>query len=162
MTETIKMLPWRPERAPDFRSINEEWIEQMFAIEEADRWLLNDPEGTIIQRGGQIWFAATEPLGIVGTCALLIQEPNVVELTKMGVLQKARGLGVGDALLAHVLNAARGMQPELLYLLTNRRCEAAIHLYLRHGFVHCDEVMRRYGSEYQRSNVAMRWASDGP
>lgn len=158
MTETIKMLPWRSEHAKAFRSINEEWIEQMFAIEETDRWFLSNPEETIIRPGGQIWFAATEQHGIVGTCALLLQKPGIVELTKMGVLQKARGLGVGDALLAHVLNAARQMEPELLYLLTNRKCEAAIHLYLRHGFVHCEKVMRLYGSEYERSNVAMRWA----
>lgn len=154
----VEIIPWHPDLADTFRTINEEWITQMFAIEEMDRQILDEPIEHIIRPGGQIWFARAAGLGIVGTCALMVQDSGAVELTKMGVLASSRGLGVGDQLLRHVLDAARAMEPTLLYLLTNHRCEAAIALYLRHGFVHCPDVMRRFAQEYDRCDVAMRWA----
>jgi ribosomal protein S18 acetylase RimI-like enzyme len=48
---------------------------------------------------------------------------------------------------------------DMLYLLTNRKCASAIHLYEKLGFEHSGEIMRRYGSRYERCDVAMiyRW-----
>jgi ribosomal protein S18 acetylase RimI-like enzyme len=48
---------------------------------------------------------------------------------------------------------------DTLYLLTNRKCAAAIHLYEKLGFEHSEEIMRRYGQRYERCDVAMiyRW-----
>jgi ribosomal protein S18 acetylase RimI-like enzyme len=42
-------------------------------------------------------------------------------------------------------------------LLTNRRCESAIHLYEKVGFEHDADIMSRYGKQYQRADVAMRY-----
>ena len=44
-----------------------------------------------------------------------------------------------------------------LFLLTNKDCEAAIHLYEKNGFTHCADIMDKYGSAYERCNVAMRY-----
>lgn len=48
------------------------------------------------------------------------------------------------------------MQIENLFLLTNKICEAATHLYYKHGFKDYAEIMRRFGPTYQRCNFAMR------
>ncbi|MDF1665925.1 MAG: GNAT family N-acetyltransferase, partial [Planctomycetota bacterium] len=146
-----------PEIAHHFKSINQEWIEDMFEMEETDQAVLNDPQKTIIASGGQVWFARHPELGIIGTCALLQQEPGVFELTKMGVLESARGLKVGEKLLVHVLKEAEKLDLDFLYLLTNEDCKAAIHLYEKLGFEHSEEVMARFGDEYLRSNVAMKY-----
>jgi ribosomal protein S18 acetylase RimI-like enzyme len=45
-----------------------------------------------------------------------------------------------------------------LFLLTNRKSEAAIHLYEKLGFVHSDDIMERHGKRYARCNVAMAFA----
>jgi N-acetylglutamate synthase-like GNAT family acetyltransferase len=58
-------------------------------------------------------------------------------------------------LLQHVLNEARSLGIKKLFLLTNSKCEAAIHLYNKNGFVHDKTIMQDYGQDYARCNVAM-------
>jgi N-acetylglutamate synthase-like GNAT family acetyltransferase len=153
----IEFLPYSPDLRHHFKAINEQWITAMFAIEEGDSLSLDHPEEQIIDRGGKIWFARNRELGVVGVCALLKKDGNCFELTKMGVLEKARGMKVGEGLLRHVLADAETMNLDLLFLLTNTKCEAAIHLYEKNGFAHDAAIMNRYGSLYERCNVAMRY-----
>jgi DNA-binding MarR family transcriptional regulator len=140
-----------------FYDINAEWIQSMFALEQKDEEILSKPRETIIDPGGVILFAESKELGVVGTCALMKVEEGVYELTKMGVLERARGRGAGELLLESAMIRASTMKMETLYLLTNSKCVAAIRLYEKLGFVHDAEIMRRYGPEYARCNVAMRY-----
>ena len=68
------------------------------------------------------------------------------------------GLKAGEFLLRAVIARARELNAETLYLLTNSRCAAAIHLYEKLGFIHDAGIMRDYGADYARCNVAMRYA----
>jgi len=36
---------------------------------------------------------------------------------------------------------------------------SAIHLYEKHGFLHDPETMARFGGEYDRADVAMRYVA---
>jgi len=155
--ETIRILDYSPELLPYFKSINEEWISSMFTLEPTDRKVLENAEELIINRGGKILFASHTRHGVVGTCALLKKGEGEFELTKMGVMEKARGLQVGDRLLQEVIRSAQDMEVSNLFLLTNKICEAAIHLYYKHGFVDDEEIMQRFGPIYARCNVAMRY-----
>ncbi|WP_338520185.1 GNAT family N-acetyltransferase [Alteromonas gracilis] len=58
---------------------------------------------------------------------------GIFELTKMGVVSSARGLKVGEALLKQVIEQAPLIAHNTLFLLTNKKCEAAIHLYDKNG-----------------------------
>lgn len=148
---------YRPDLAPLFRDINAEWIESMFRLERADREVLDDPQGHILAGGGAILFVEAPGLGIVGTCALRKTGPNSAELTKMGVRASARGLKAGEHLLAATIERAKKMGIDDLYLLTNSKCAAAIHLYEKLGFVHDRQVMAAHGTRYERCDVAMRY-----
>jgi N-acetylglutamate synthase-like GNAT family acetyltransferase len=79
------------------------------------------------------------------------------ELTKMGVLESVRGQKAGEFLLTAVLARAKTMDMQQLYLLTNRKCASAIHLYEKLGFVHDDAIMEQYGKRYERCDVAMNY-----
>ena len=112
---------------------------------------------------GALLLAATDDGAIVGTGALMPTEPGACELTKMGVLAAARGTGAGAALLAALIECARDLPGiDTLYLLTSHKCEAAIHLYERAGFVHDAGIMARFGASYARCDVAMRYPLDAP
>jgi N-acetylglutamate synthase-like GNAT family acetyltransferase/DNA-binding MarR family transcriptional regulator len=148
---------YRDDLARDFYRINAEWINTMFHLEPTDLEVLQNPRERIVEPGGAILFVEVPGLGIVGTCALQKTGEGTFELTKMGVLASARGLKAGEFLLAAIIDRAKTMGVETLYLLTNRRCEAAIHLYEKLGFQHDAEIMARYGSRYERSDVAMRY-----
>jgi DNA-binding MarR family transcriptional regulator/GNAT superfamily N-acetyltransferase len=142
--------------AEPFYRINAEWIEEMFALEDNDVRLLSNPRELIVDKGGVVLFAQTPDLGVVGTCAIMKMKDGWFELTKMGVSKAARGRKVGEFLLAQALERAAAMGvADRLYLLTNAKCAAAIHLYEKLGFVHDAEIMRLFGSRYERCDVAM-------
>ncbi|MEG3147174.1 bifunctional helix-turn-helix transcriptional regulator/GNAT family N-acetyltransferase [Sphingomonas sp. RT2P30] len=149
------ILDYSDALAPDFYSINAAWIETMFAMEDSDREVLLAPREKIIAPGGAILFAAVPGLGVVGTCALRKTGEGQFELTKMGVLESARGRKIGEFLLAAAIERARAMGVETLYLLTNARCAPAIHLYEKAGFEHDSWVKETFGARYQRCDVAM-------
>jgi len=119
--------------------------------------VLLNPRERIIDAGGVILFVEARGLGIVGTCALQKTGPGKYELTKMGVRASVRGLKAGEFLLSAIIGRARSLDAELLYLLSNAKCAAAVHLYEKMGFKHDAEIMARYGARYERCNVAMRY-----
>jgi ribosomal protein S18 acetylase RimI-like enzyme len=155
MQTQVVIKPFEPALAHHFETINKQWIDDMFVLETIDKQVLEDPQSHIIDKGGKIWFAEHPTLGIVGTCAFWNKGDNSFELTKMGVLKSARGLKVGEILLQHVLNETQSLGIKKLFLLTNAKCEAAIHLYEKNGFVHDKKIMQDYGLNYARCNVAM-------
>ncbi|MFQ3192571.1 MAG: DNA-binding MarR family transcriptional regulator/ribosomal protein S18 acetylase RimI-like enzyme [Paraglaciecola sp.] len=158
MQTQVVIKPFKTALAHHFEIINKEWIDDMFVLETIDKHVLEDPQSHIIDQGGKIWFAEHPTLGIVGTCAFWNKGDNSFELTKMGVLKSARGLKIGEILLQHVLNEAKSLGIKKLFLLTNAKCESAIHLYEKNGFVHDKTIMQDYGQNYARCNVAMLYA----
>lgn len=154
---SVTIRDFSDDLAGHFHRINAEWIETMFAMEPADREVLEDPRGAIVDRGGAVLFAEAPDLGVVGTCALRKAGEGVFELTKMGVLEAARGRRIGERLLAAAIAQAEVMGAETLYLLTNRKCAVAIHLYEKAGFVHDPAIQAEYGERYARSDVSMRY-----
>ena len=129
----------------------------MFTLEPTDREVLENPRTRIIAPGGDIRFVAAAGLGVVGTCALQKTGEGRFELTKMGVLESARGRKAGEFLLRAMIDRATELGAETLYLLTSKRCAPAIHLYEKAGFVHDAAIMRDHGARYARCDVAMRY-----
>ena len=151
----LTLREYEPSLAVHFHDINAEWIESMFVLEQTDREVLENPYERIISPGGDILFVEAAGLGIVGACALQKTGPAAFELTKMGVRESARGLKAGEFLLKSVIDRAKEIGAEKLYLLTNSKCAAAVHLYEKLGFEHDAGIMADYGARYERCNVAM-------
>jgi DNA-binding MarR family transcriptional regulator/N-acetylglutamate synthase-like GNAT family acetyltransferase len=158
MTPDMTIRDFTDDLAQAFYDINAAWISQMFALEENDVTLLENPRELIVDKGGAVLFAETLDLGVVGTCAIMKMKDGWFELTKMGVLEAARGRKVGEFLLAASIERAKAMGvADRLYLLTNRKCGPAIHLYEKLGFQHDAEIMALFGARYERCDVAMRF-----
>ncbi|UVO55032.1 GNAT family N-acetyltransferase [Sphingomonas sp. SUN039] len=155
MTNALSLIEFTDALAADFHRINAEWIEAMFVMEPTDRDILENPRARIVDAGGTILFVEARGSGIIGTCALKKTGEAAFELTKMGVTDAARGKKAGEFLLVHAIARAKEMGARELYLLTSHKCEAAIHLYEKLGFVHDAGVMAKYGATYDRCDVAM-------
>ena len=153
----LTIRPFSDDLAQAFHDINAQWIASMYRLEDTDRTVLENPRREIVDRGGDILFVEAQGLGVVGACALQKTGEGRYELTKMGVLESARGLKAGEFLLAAVIARAQAMGATTLYLLSNRKSAAAIHLYEKLGFVHDDGIMAEYGARYERCDVAMRY-----
>jgi N-acetylglutamate synthase-like GNAT family acetyltransferase/DNA-binding MarR family transcriptional regulator len=141
--------------AEDFYRINAEWIETMYRVEQTDIDVLKNPRARIIEPGGDILFVEDPTLGIVGTCALQKTGERQFELTKMGVFPDARGKKAGEFLLQAMIARAYALGCDRLYLLSNAKSAAAVHLYEKLGFVHDAGIMEAFGKRYDRCNVAM-------
>jgi ribosomal protein S18 acetylase RimI-like enzyme len=153
----LSILDYTDAHAAAFHDINAQWIESMFVLEDHDRHVLTHPREMILDPGGVILMVSSRVHGIVGACALMKTGEGTFELTKMGVLENVRGLKAGEFLLRSVLERAATMAMTTLYLLTNSKCEAAIHLYEKAGFVHDAAIMNAYGATYARCDVAMSY-----
>lgn len=153
----LSIVEFTERLALDFYRINVEWIEEMFTLEATDAHLLENPREVIVDRGGAILFVQDEQRKVLGTCALLRVDESTFELTKMGVSAEARGKKAGEFLLHAVLRKAKILQAQALYLLTNTKCRAAIHLYEKIGFVHDAGILESYGSRYERCDVGMSY-----
>jgi N-acetylglutamate synthase-like GNAT family acetyltransferase len=161
ISDDLSILDYTDAHAAAFHDINAQWIESMFVLEDHDRHVLTHPRETILEPGGAILMVSSTAHGIVGACALMKTSDGVFELTKMGVLESVRGLKAGEFLLRAVIDRAATMGMTTLYLLTNKKCEAAIHLYEKNGFAHDAAIMRAYGATYARCDVAMSYPIAG-
>lgn len=158
--KNLEIIEYSNEYAGDFYKINQEWIEETFILEDIDKQVLSNPQKSILDNGGIILLARHKELGIIGTCAIMKMGNGIFELTKMGVSKYARGLKIGETLLKAILNRAQIMKIPNLFLLTNKKAQAAIHLYEKLGFVHSKEIMEKYGNEYERCDVAMKYVGN--
>ena len=143
--------------ADAFASLNYEWIEKYFAVERHDREILGDPEKYVIKLGGQIFMAIMEGQA-VGTVALIPASQEVLELTKMAVLPKFQGRGIGDVLMSASVKFARDQNYSMIFLESHHKLAPALSLYRKHGFV---DVARDPNSLYSRADVRMELAING-
>jgi putative acetyltransferase len=148
----LQFRTFRPGDEEPFRLLNEHWIRAHFAIEPEDAAILADPHRHILAPGGQICIAEHSG-AVIGCCALVAMGPDEYELAKMTVSEAARGQGVGRRLLAFAIDVARRMGARRLYLESNQRAAAAVHLYEDLGFRHLPEP--RHASKYARADVFM-------
>lgn len=153
----LSIREYSDDLAADFRDINVEWISTSYHLEPTDFDVLDHPRERIIETGGAVLFVEAPKLGVIGCCALRRAGGAAIELIKMGVRPSARGLKVGEFLLAAAIARAAAVGADPLYLLTNKRAEAAIHLYEKLGFRHDARIMAEYGATYTRCDVAMRY-----
>jgi len=133
-----------------FIALNEAWVEQYFALEDADRKLADDPNA-IIRNGGAI-ITATEEDTVVGACALVHHDGHF-ELARMAVDENFRGCGIGRKLADAVIALARDRGAHEITLLSNTVLVPAIALYESLGF---EVVSTGTHPVYSRCNVVMK------
>ncbi len=151
-SKDIEITLYEPCYQEVFKSLNEEWINQYFKMEETDYVTLNNPKELILDKGGEIFVALykNEPVGV---CALIKMndEHYDYELSKLAVSPKVQGKGIGLLLGQAVINKAKELGGENLYLESNTVLKPAIHLYEKLGF----KKISGHNISYQRCNIQM-------
>jgi len=153
----VEVTRYSSELAKHFESLNREWIEEYFVIEEADRVIFADPFKQIVEPGGQVFFVVSEG-EVLGTCAVIRLSDQVYELAKMAVKSEARGRGYGDLLIVSAIQFATEAGAERLILLSNTRLHPAIALYEKHGF---RSVPITDAHDYSRVDIQMELKLSG-
>ena len=146
----VEIIEFSEELSEPIKTLNYEWLEKYFRIEEGDVASLSDPQKHIIDKGGHIYYAKLNG-EIVGTASLLKKSETVYELGNLAVSDKAQGHGIGTILIEHCLNIAKQKQITTLILYSNTTLQSAIHLFRKYGF---EEVELESGV-YERANIKM-------
>lgn len=149
----IEILPLTPDLSPHFLRLNQHWIERYFVMEPLDEMLLRDPETHIVRGGGEVWFALHEG-EVVGCYALMRATPDRFEFTKFAVDDKAQGLGVGKALLAHAIERAGALGARDIIIYSNTVLERACAMYRKAGWVE-QPLTEEDQARYARVNIKL-------
>ncbi|MBE9586317.1 bifunctional helix-turn-helix transcriptional regulator/GNAT family N-acetyltransferase [Mucilaginibacter sp. JRF] len=145
----VKILDYKPELAPHFKSLNVEWINTYFTVEAHDLEQLDHPEH-ILNNGGRIIFAEVDG-DIAGTCALIKTGYLEYEIAKMGVSPKYQGRKIGQALMTSIVDTARSLGAKRIWLGSNSKLAPALAVYRKFGFVDIPVG----DSPYKRADVKM-------
>ena len=137
LDQKINIIPYSDEYMRDFRKLNLEWLDHYNLTESHDLMVLDDPVGTIINRGGVIYLAETAGQ-IVGSAALMKEHEGVYELAKMAVTQAFRGKGISKLLIEQCIKKARQLNATKITLFSNHQLKTALHLYQQYGFQHVE------------------------
>ncbi len=132
--DTPRMVTWEPAFRDDFERLNRQWLEEYFVVEPRDVEVFQDPQGTIRDLGGEIFFVE-ENGRLNGTCAVVPHADGSMELAKMAVAPEARGRGFGEWLVRAAIQYAQAHGARRVILLSDEKLRDALRLYERIGFV---------------------------
>ncbi|AZA47912.1 GNAT family N-acetyltransferase [Chryseobacterium carnipullorum] len=152
MNNEVQIVNYEPQYKEAFKALNEKWIKTFFTMEAGDYKLLDNPQEYIVDKGGYIIVALLNGEA-VGTCALvkISDEPLRFELSKMAVSPKAQGKKIGYLVGQALVEKARALNAESIFLETNSVLLPAIKLYEKLGFDH----MPVSDSAYTRCDTQM-------
>lgn len=131
----ISIILYEDRYKADFKRLNLEWLDKYNLTESHDLMVLDDPRGTILDRGGII-FLAVAGEEVVGSAALIKEGEGVYELAKMAVATPWQGKGISRLLLDQCLEMARLWKATKLTLFSNSQLTTALLLYEKYGFRH--------------------------
>jgi putative acetyltransferase len=153
----MNIISYDERYAQDFARLNREWLEDFGLLEEADEKHLKAPRESIIDRGGQIFFAVEGDI-VLGKCAAIRHCSEVVEVAKLAVAHSAKRHGIGRLLIQTVIEYARSVRAQKVSLVSNTRLRSALRLYESKGFAHASLPVQ---PAYTSADVCMELVISG-
>ena len=149
----VEIISYEEKYHPDFRRLNIGWLEKYNLLESHDLEILDDPQGTVIDRGGEIFFAKKDEK-IVGSAGLWKENAEEYELVKMAVDPDYQGQGISKVLLEHCLAEVKRRKAKRIFLFSNSQLKTALKLYEQYGFRYVDTT----NSPFVTADVKMELA----
>ncbi len=130
----MKIVPYDKKYKDIFIQMNKQWISEMFVIEKKDIAVLNSIEQSL-EAGGQIFFAIDDNDEVLACCMIAPLPNGEWEIEKFCAKGMYTGTGAGSACLKACIDYAKEKRVEKVVIVTNKKCEHAIHLYKKFGFI---------------------------
>ena len=146
----VTIVSFDEEYSSIFYELNKLWIEESWLLEKSDKFDLLNPKESIIDKGGEIFFALIDG-NVIGTVAMIRSADRIYELAKMTVDINYRGNGVANKLMDQCLDYAINNNAQQIYLITNDTLLIARNLYDKYGF----KEVKLDSDKYLRGNVKM-------
>ena len=146
----FRIVPFHKKYSSTFYHLNKIWIEESFSLEESDKFDLLNPEESIINKGGEIFFVLIKNKPIA-TVAMIPIKSDTYELAKMTVDTQYRGNGIANKLMNKCILFAKEKKAKEIILITNDILVIARNLYDKYGF----KEVPLDSDKYLRGNVKM-------
>ncbi|MDV5064267.1 GNAT family N-acetyltransferase [Veillonella sp. YH-vei2232] len=147
----MKIVSYDPKYKDDFVEMNKRWISEMFVIEQEDIRELENIE-PYIQKGGQIFFAVDDDGGVMASCMIAPRPDGDWEIMKFAARGMYTGTGAGSACLKACIDYAREQCLDKVLIVSNRKCEHAVHLYRKYGFTEIPVDKEKF--PFDRADIA--------
>lgn len=145
----MKVVPYAPKFKEIFVSMNKAWIEEMFVMEKTDIEILENFEQLLAQ-GGEIFFTLDDNEEVLACCMIQPLPNGEWEVAKFASSGKVKG--AGSLCLQACIDYAKKIGLDKVLVVTNTKCEAAIHLYRKFGFTEIPVDKERF--PFDRANIA--------
>jgi len=133
MDNNIEIIGYDEKFHADFKRMNLEYLDKYNLTESHDMIILDNPEETVIGRGGFLWLAKAGE-EIVGTVGIMPEGHGIFELIKMCVAESWRGRGISKLLMETCLQKVKELGGKKLFLFSNHQLQTALKLYTKYGF----------------------------
>ncbi|MBQ8515564.1 MAG: GNAT family N-acetyltransferase [Ruminococcus sp.] len=147
----MKIVPYDQKYKDIFIKMNKQWISEMFTLEEEDIRVLSHIEQSIA-KGGQVFFALDDHDEVLACCMIVPLCNGEWELEKFCARGMSTRTGAGTACLKACIDYAHEMGAEKIVIVSNRRCEQAIRLYRRFGFIETPVDQEKF--PFDRADIA--------
>ena len=141
--KNIEISNYNSKYNQSFYDLNKSWIEEFWMLEDSDLKDLLKPRESIIDLGGEIFFALANSI-VVGTAAMMPFPNSKIELAKMTVHEEFRGKGLSKILLKKCIDYAKACKAKEIFLISNSRLLSARKLYDKFGFIEVDLDSNKY------------------
>lgn len=153
----MKIVPYDPKYRNDFVEMNKAWILEMFALEDEDIKEMENIESSIA-KGGQIFFAIDGNEQVMACCMIAPREDGDWEIMKFAARGMYTGTGAGSACLKACIEYAKEKHIQRVIIVSNRKCEHAVHLYQKFGFRVIPVDKKKF--PFKRANIAFEQVFD--
>lgn len=136
----------------DFIDLNTHWITGVFGgLEKEDLETFKHVEDEIA-KGGMVFFAVKNE-EVMAACMTRNMGNGTWELCKLAANPEFRHQGAGKAVFETCMNYAIKHDAQRLFMISNSRLKAALHIYEEYGF----QEVKLDDYEYERGDIAFEY-----
>jgi len=148
----MNIIKFQEKYRQSFIDFNTDWIVSNFGFLEKEDIETFENIDKIIKNNGMIFFAVDEGIPLAA-CMTLPLKDNVWEICKLCSNKNIPHKGAGSAVFEASMNWALSRGAKKLFLISNLKLKAALHIYKKFGFKQLP--LENYG--YIRGNVACEY-----
>lgn len=145
----MKVIPYDPRYREKFIEYNTDWIVDNFGfLEKEDKETFENMEEDI-KNGAMIYFAV-EGENVLAVCMAKHMQEGTWEICKLASNKHRPHKGCGSAVFEAAMQWAIRHGASRLFIVSNRKLKAALHIYEKFGF----QEIKLDNYEYVRGDVA--------
>ncbi|MDE6607980.1 MAG: GNAT family N-acetyltransferase [Lachnospiraceae bacterium] len=149
----MNVIPYQEKYKKDFIQFNTDWIVDNFGYLEEEDLITFDHIEESLENGAMIYFAVENGTALATCMVKQLGDDGTWELCKLGSNKHLPHKGAGSAVFEAAMNWAIEHGAERLFMISNSRLKAAIHIYEKYGF----REVKLEDYEYVRGDIAFEY-----